>query len=110
MLWEEKQENVVELVREVIPDGSGGSDVVWTIGESFTAAITQDDAENTDIGQKAEPTSTWSITTEHEIYFHEVIKTAEGKYYRIINEPDHTPPYATFQWYQARAEKWGEDE
>ena len=105
MLWMEKQEEVEEWVEALTPDGSGGQTSAWAKANTFSAAITQDSATKQIIGQKEVPVTTYSITSETELYFHEVIKSADSCY-RIINKPDHTPPYCSFQFWQAQAEEW----
>lgn len=101
----------VFMVPSKEPDGSGGYVTAWAEGESFSAAIVQDDSSESRIAESAGTVSAYTITVPRSVNlpFHSVIKRkSDGKIFRTNsdNAEKKTPVCAGLDMAQATAEEW----
>lgn len=94
-----------------IPDGVGGFIVEYTEGATFDAVISFDDSLQAEVALQSGVTSRYTITTRTNLIldFHDIVKCLDDeKFYRITTDGDDkkTPPRASFQIRQVRAEEW----
>lgn len=93
------------------PDGVGGFIETYTEGPAFNAALSLDDSLQAEIALQSGVTSRYTITTPPNLIldFHDVVKCLDdGKFFRITTDGDDkkTPPRASFQIRQVKAEEW----
>ena len=104
-------EPVTMLEKTRVPDGEGGFVTNWTEGVQFDAAITFDSSLQAATAEKAGVSSLYTVTTEKSVIleYHDVFRrNRDGKVFRVTSDGDdkYTPPAATFQVRQVRAEEW----
>lgn len=107
-----------DFVREFVlfekkrtPDGVGGFIETYTEGPAFNAALSLDDSLQAEVALQSGVTSRYTITTHPNLIldFHDVVKCLDdGKFFRITTDGDgkKTPPRASFQIRQVKAEEW----
>lgn len=101
----------VRLVPKQAPDGEGGQKTIWEDGEEFEAAIVFDSSLSAKRAEKEGVTSLYTVTVDKSLAFayHDVFRRVkDGKVFRVTSDGDdkHTPPLATFQVAQFKAEEW----
>lgn len=107
MLWQEFMGQCVRLERTSIPDGQGGHTTSWKPSKPFEAAIIRDSATVSTVAYKAEPSATFTITTNTTLIFHDVIRReSDGLVVRVTSEAIETPWMASFEFVQYKAERW----
>lgn len=107
MLWQEFMEECVRLERTSTPDGQGGQTTSWSPSKPFEAAVVRDSATVSTVADKAEPSATFTVTTQVPLSFHEVIRReSDGLVVRVTSEATETPGMASFAFVQYGAERW----
>ena len=110
-LLKDAYEPVVIMNKVRTSDGEGGFNTTWTEGAEFKAAITFDSSLQAAVADKQGVSSLYTITTDKAIMleYHDVLKRKrDNKVFRITTDGDDvfTPPAASFQIRQVRAEEW----
>lgn len=107
MLWQDFMVECVRLEKTSTPDGQGGQTTSWKQSEPFEAAIIRDSATVSTVAYKAEPSATFTITTNTTLIFHDVIRReSDGLVVRVTSEAIETPGIASFSFVQYKAERW----
>jgi hypothetical protein len=111
MLINTLKEPCVFMLRNSSPDGSGGDITNWTEGAQFDAAITLDTSAQAQIADAAGKVDTYVVSVSRSVHlpFHSVFKRMrDGKVFRVITDSadSKTPPCATLDISQAKAELW----
>lgn len=107
MLWQDFMGQCVRLEKTSTPDGQGGQTTSWEPSKPFEAAIVMDSATVSTVADKAEPFSTFTVTTQTPLRFHEVIRReSDGLVVRVISDANETPGRASFAFVQYKAERW----
>ena len=111
MLIDCMMESCVFMVQKKAPDGSGGSDTVWTEGEPLRAAITLDTSTEARIAEAAGTVDVYTVTVSRSVHlkYHAVIKRlSDGKTFRITsdNADKKTPLCTALDIAQSSAEAW----
>lgn len=107
MLWQEFMVECVRLEKTSTPDGQGGQKTSWKPSNPFEAAIVRDSATVSTVADKAEPSATFTVTTQTTLSFHEVIRReSDGLVVRVTSEAIETPRRASFSFVQYKAERW----
>ena len=104
-------DDCVMMDKTSIPDGIGGFTHSWAEGAPFKASIETRDGQEISIGEKADFTVRYLITTNRTtlLGFHDVLKRVEdGAVFRVVvpSTDKKTPKVATFAFAQAEAERW----
>lgn len=110
-LMDDFKSTCVRLVPKKVPDSEGGMKTTWEDGEEFEAAIVFDSSLSAKRAEKEGVTSLYTVTVDKSLAFtfHEVFRRVrDGKVFRVTSDGDdkHTPPRATFQVAQFKAEEW----
>lgn len=107
MLWQDFMGECVRLEKTSTPDGQGGQTTAWKPSKPFEAAIVRDSATVSTVAEKAEPSATFTVTTQDPLSFHEVIRReSDGLVVRVTSEATETPGRASFAFVQYQAERW----
>lgn len=107
MLWQDFMVECVRLEKTSTPDGQGGQTTSWKQSEPFEAAIVRDSETVSTVADRAEPFSTFTVTTNTTLSFHEVIRReSDGLVVRVTSEAIETPGMASFEFVQYKAERW----
>lgn len=100
---------------EEVIDGYGGHHIVWTDGETISAALVRNPSETanreTKIAEKSESKNYYTVITEKSInlQFHEVLRrVSDGMVLRITTKgtDNCTPTSAWLNMRQVKAEEW----
>ena len=107
MLWQDFIGQCVRLEKASTPDGQGGQTTSWKPSKPFEAAIVRDSANVSTVADRAEPSATFTVTTQTPLGFHEVIRReSDGLVVRVTSEAIETPGMASFAFVQYKAERW----
>lgn len=107
MLWQDFMGECVRLEKTSTPDGQGGQTTSWKPSKPFEAAIVRGSATVSTVAEKAEPSATFTVTTQAPLSFHEVIRReSDGLVVRVTSEATETPGMASFAFVQYQAERW----
>ena len=107
MLWQDFVGECVRLEKTSTPDGQGGQTTSWKPSKPFEAAIVRDSATVSTVAEKAEPSATFTVTTQTPLGFHEVIRReSDGIVVRVTSKAIETPERASFSFVQYKAERW----
>ena len=107
MLWQDFIGQCVRLEKASTPDGQGGQTPSWKPSKPFEAAIVRDSATVSNVADRAEPSATFTVTTQTPLSFHEVIRREyDGLVVRVTSEAIETPGRASFAFVQYKAERW----
>ena len=107
MLWQDFIGQCVRLEKASTPDGQGGQKTSWKPSKPFEAAIVRDSATVSNVADRAEPSATFTVTTQTPLSFHEVIRReSDGLVVRVTSEAIETPGRASFAFVQYKAERW----
>ena len=107
MLWQDFTGECVRLEKTSTPDGQGGQTTSWKPSKPFEAAIVRDSANVSTVADRAEPSATFTVTTQTPLGFHEVIRReSDGLVVRVTSEAIETPVMASFAFVQYKAERW----
>lgn len=107
MLWQDFMRECVRLEKASIPDGQGGQTTSWKPSKPFEASIVRDSATVSTVAEKAEPSATFTVTTQTPLGFHDVIRReSDGLVVRVTSEAIETPERASFAFVQYKAERW----
>lgn len=101
----------VILNKLTVPDGYGGYKPTYAEGAEFEAAVVLDSSMESLIAQKQGVTAVYTITTNRDLnlQYHDVLRRKkDGKIFRVTSDGDDklTPPSATLDMRQVRAEEW----
>ena len=110
-LLKEAMSQCVILNKMTVDDGYGGYTSVFVEGADFEAAIVLDSSMESLIAQKQGVTAVYTITTSRDLnlQYHDVLRRKkDGKIFRVTSDGDDklTPPSATLDMRQVRAEEW----
>lgn len=106
MLWQDFMGQCVRLERTFTPDGQGGQTTSWKPSKPFEAAIVRDSATVSTVADRAEPSETFTVTTQTPLSFHDVIRReSDGLVVRVTSEAIETPDRASFAFVQYKAER-----
>ena len=91
-------------------DGEGGFITEWVEGAKIQAAIVRDTSMSSRVAEKEGVTATYTITTAKTVKlgYHDVLKTKDGKIFRVTSnaEEKETPASSNLDIAQVMAEKW----
>lgn len=107
MLWQDFIGQCVRLEKTSTPDGQGGKTTSWKPSKPFEAAIVRDSATVSTVAERADPSASFTITTQTPLAFHDVIRReSDGLVVRVTSEEVRTPERASFAFVQYEAERW----
>lgn len=91
-------------------DGEGGFITEWVEGAKIQAAIVRDTSMSARVAEKEGVTATYTITTAKtvKLSYHDVLKTKDGKIFRVTSTAGEkeTPASSNLDIAQVMAEKW----
>ena len=111
----------MSLINEFLPDcilmdkkrtsdGEGGFITEWVEGAKIQAAIVRDTSMSARVAEKEGVTATYTITTAKtvKLSYHDVLKTKDGKIFRVTSNAGEkeTPASSNLDIAQVMAEKW----
>lgn len=110
-LYEAMFEPFCYVEKTRVPDGEGGTVVVWRDGTEFSAHAAFDSSIEARTGAAAGVSSLYTVTApvSTHLEYHDVIKRLrDGKILRVTSDGDDvvTPDQATFSFLKVTAEEW----
>jgi len=110
-LLEEAYEDFIILNKTRVDDGYGGSEVVWTDGQTIKGAMVFNNSIEGKTAQAMGVTSVYTFTTKKNIIldYHDVIKrVSDNKIFRVTSDGDdlYTPKSASLDMRQVSCEEW----
>lgn len=103
------KKTAVRLIPTIVSDGEGGQVTAWTDGDPFVCAVTFDDSIYARRAEKDGVTDKYTVTTEKDValVYGDVFRY-DGVVYRVTTDHfiNETPPTATINMRQVRAERW----
>lgn len=111
MLIDCMMNDCVFMVKNSVPDGSGGQKTTWEDGEPLRAAIIRDTSTEARIAEASGTVEMYTITVSRSVHlaYHSVIKRlSDGKTFRITsdNAEKKTPLCTALDMAQSNAEAW----
>lgn len=107
MLWQDFMGQCVRLEKTSTPDGQGGQTTSWKHSKPFEAALVRDSSTVSTVADRAEPSATFTVTTQKPLRFNEVIRReSDGLVVRVTSDAIETPGRASFAFVQYKAERW----
>lgn len=99
------------MVKQIVPDGMGGTTKAWTQGTTFTANISKVGTSEQVVAEARDGKAVYKITTQKSLVldYHDVIKRlSDGKIFRVTSDGDDmaTPDTSTLDMRIVTAEEW----
>jgi hypothetical protein len=110
-LLSEAMTDCVIINKQVVDDGYGGQETIWTEGATIQCAIVLNNSIQAQIAQKQGTTAYYTITTPKSVNleYHNVLKrVSDNKIFRVTSDgdDDKTPDSAGLNMRQVTAEEW----
>lgn len=111
MLWESTLEDATIINKSTVPDGSGGTEIVYTDGVTIKASFGFSTSEQMRIAEQANAIPRYTITTRQNVnlQYHDVVRReSDKKTFRVTSDGDDnkSPAVSSLNMRQVEAEEW----
>ena len=110
-LLDNAMEKSIVMDKRTVPDGYGGTKIVYAEGAEIMVAYSFDNSTEARIAQQEGVENRYTLTTRRNVnlQYHDVVKrTRDNKVFRVTSDGDdnYTPSTSSLDMRQVEAEEW----